>query len=695
SNLVIRSIRDYFTTDMDEVLIDDPEVYREAREFFQMVMPDHASLVKQHQEQRPIFSRYQIEDQIETISSNKVNLPSGGSIVIDSTEALVAIDINSGKMSGEQGVEETATKTNLEAAAEIGRQLRLRDLGGLIVIDFIDMYDRKNIRAVEQQLKKSTAFDKARINIGRISQFGLLEMSRQRIKATLAAASFRTCPHCHGSGKVKNPEALAVSLLRRIHTGVAKGQVAKVDAQLPLEVASYLLNNKREELIELERRYRVQLHIHGRPDFLTDQIDLDFQKRARETEQLAEPVTTGMLQSLAEVSAVIQEKPAEKAIESAPSTTEGQSTEPVPAKKRRRRGGRKKSTATKPQEEQTAGAQPAEQAAKDATTDNAEGSSAIESPVEQATPSTAIAADLEPKQDRTVESAAVQQIAKPGAEETVGGEKKPRRRRAPRSKTARKSSADAPLAEAEVKEAASPPPLDEQSQPSPTEGTKTPKSRGRRRPAQPKTDQTQTEMKASKDSNSPASPELPAKGIAEEKPTAAAQPSISPVDSATTTKGASETESPKPKRSRPRAKKMVENQADPAGPATEKASSTVQPQPAESQDDTEKPKAKRPRSGRTTGTRSKKTATAQPETEQSSTSSQAIDKEPKKSPAKSTTRKTTSKKEEIKPESKTNDGERVKTAQEADKKKPTGTRKAPVRRKTKTDKQDQPPEANS
>jgi ribonuclease E len=282
SNLVIRSIRDYFTTDMDEVLIDDPEVYREAREFFEVVMPDQAGLVKLHQERRPIFSRYQIEEQIETISRNKVALPSGGSIVIDTTEALVAIDVNSGKMAGESNVEATATRTNLEAAEEVARQLRLRDLGGLIVIDFIDMRDRKHNRQVEERLKESTARDKARITIGHISQFGMLEMSRQRIKPALTEGAYRTCPHCQGAGRIRSVETLAISVLRRLHAGLAKGQIAEAEAQMAREVASYLLNEKREELVEMERRYQADIQITGRTSFLADQVEITLQKREKE-----------------------------------------------------------------------------------------------------------------------------------------------------------------------------------------------------------------------------------------------------------------------------------------------------------------------------------------------------------------------------------------------------------------------------
>ena len=282
SNLVIRSIRDYFSSDIDEVLVDDPGVAREAKDFFDVVMPEYSKLVKLHQERRPIFSRYQIEEQIESISRNKVSLPSGGSIVIDSTEALVAVDVNSGKMASEQGVEATAFKTNAEAAEEIARQLRLRDLGGLIVIDFIDMRDRKHIREVEKRLKDGLKTDKARVTVGRISQFGLLEMSRQRIKSVLAAAAFLPCPHCEGTGRVKSAESQALDFLRRIYTGMAKGHIGQVDAEIPLEVASYLLNQKRSELLELERHYEAVVIIKGRPDFTAGQTEITFHKREKD-----------------------------------------------------------------------------------------------------------------------------------------------------------------------------------------------------------------------------------------------------------------------------------------------------------------------------------------------------------------------------------------------------------------------------
>ena len=370
SNLMIRSIRDYFTTDMDEVLIDDSQVFKEAKDFFQMVMPDQVKLVKLHQERRPIFSRYQIEDQIETLSHSKVSLPSGGSIVIDPTEALVAIDVNSGKMASEKGVEATATKTNLEAATEVGRQLRLRDLGGLIVIDFIDMRERKHMRQVEDQVKKSLENDKARVNVGRISKFGLLEMSRQRIKAALTEASHLPCPHCNGSGHLKSPETQAISLLRKIHASAAKGQVSRVDAKLPVEVATYLLNTKREELVDMERRYQLQIHIHGNRDFLADQVEIEIQKKEKEKTAQPEYVAAGTLPM------VIEQDPKEEEEKGKDEPTQKSESETVtePAKKRRRRRRRKPAAAATPEEGSSTESteQTAEQTTSQSSTDTQE-----------------------------------------------------------------------------------------------------------------------------------------------------------------------------------------------------------------------------------------------------------------------------------------------------------------------------------
>lgn len=281
SDLVIRTIRDYFTAEIDEVLVDNPEVYKQAREFFKRTMPKHENLVKLHQEKRPIFSRYQLEEQIDQIYEKKVPLKSGGSLVIEPTEALVSIDVNSGKSTGERGVEETAFKTNMEAVEEAARQLRLRDLGGLIVLDLIDMRDKKHMSEVEKALKIALKADKARVTVGKISQFGMLEMSRQRIKQTLEQGSVLICPHCEGRGKVKSVENMVISFLRKVHAAAAKGTVAEVRGALPLEVAYYLLNRKKRELVRIETDYEIEVTVKGKPSFLMNQLELEMVRREK------------------------------------------------------------------------------------------------------------------------------------------------------------------------------------------------------------------------------------------------------------------------------------------------------------------------------------------------------------------------------------------------------------------------------
>jgi ribonuclease E len=279
SGLIIRSIRDYFSDDIDEVLVDSKDAYREAKEFFRETMPTCEKRVKLHKEKRPIFSRFQLEEQIDQIYEKRVPLPSGGSLIIEPTEALVSIDVNSGKSSGERGIEDTAFKTNMEAAEEVARQLRLRDLGGLIVIDLIDMRETKHNIEVEKVLKQALKIDKARVNVGRISEFGMLEMSRQRIAKTLNDAIHLACPHCEGRGKVKSVEAMALSFLRKVHAAAAKGTVAEVRGSLPLEVAYYLLNRKKRELTQIENDYEIEVTVKGKPSFTMNQLELEIVKR--------------------------------------------------------------------------------------------------------------------------------------------------------------------------------------------------------------------------------------------------------------------------------------------------------------------------------------------------------------------------------------------------------------------------------
>lgn len=281
AGVILRTLRDYFSDDIDEVLVDDKSAYQQAIDFFKELMPGCEKLVKLHKEKRPIFSKYQLEEQIDQLYEKRVPLPSGGSLIIEPTEALVSIDVNSGKSSGERGVEDTAFKTNLEAAAEVARQLRLRDLGGLVVIDFIDMRDTKHNKEVERTLKEALKMDKARVNLGHISQFGMMEMSRQRIARNINDAIHLECPHCEGRGRVKSVEAMALSFLRKVHAAAAKGQVAEVRGGLPLEVAYFLLNRKKRELAQIENDYEIVVTVKGKPSFLLNQLELEVIKRER------------------------------------------------------------------------------------------------------------------------------------------------------------------------------------------------------------------------------------------------------------------------------------------------------------------------------------------------------------------------------------------------------------------------------
>lgn len=254
SNVIIRALRDYLRTDIGEILIDDADVYERAREFIQQVMPHNLQKLKFYDDPVPLFSRYQIESQIESAFQREVRLPSGGVIVIDHTEALISIDINSARATKGADIEETALKTNLEAADEIARQLRLRDLGGLIVIDYIDMGPNRNQRDVENQLREAVKQDRARVQVGRISRFGLLEMSRQRLRSSLGESSLELCSRCSGQGSIRSVESLALSVLRIIEEEAMKDKTGKVLAQLPVDVATYLLNEKRGILATIEQR---------------------------------------------------------------------------------------------------------------------------------------------------------------------------------------------------------------------------------------------------------------------------------------------------------------------------------------------------------------------------------------------------------------------------------------------------------
>ncbi len=259
SSLVIRAIRDYFQPDIGEILIDTTEIHDQARAFMDIVMPGNVGKVKRYHDDVPLFSRFQIEHQIETAYSRTVPLPSGGAIVIDHTEALVAIDVNSARATKGADIEETAARTNLEAADEVARQLRLRDLGGLIVIDFIDMEATKSQREVEQRLKDALKYDRARVQMGKISRFGLMELSRQRLRPALSEGSHVTCPRCNGTGHIRDTESSALQVLRIIQEEAMKENTAAIHCQVPVEVTAFLLNEKRQEINKIESRFKVNV----------------------------------------------------------------------------------------------------------------------------------------------------------------------------------------------------------------------------------------------------------------------------------------------------------------------------------------------------------------------------------------------------------------------------------------------------
>ncbi|MEN9424764.1 MAG: ribonuclease [Pseudomonadota bacterium] len=274
SNVIIRALRDYFRRDIGEIVIDNEKVFKQARDFMQAVMPHNIRKLKQYTDGTPLFSRFQVENQIETAYQRTVSLPSGGAIVIDHTEALISIDINSARATKGHDIEETALNTNLEAADEIARQLRLRDLGGLVVIDFIDMLPSKHQREVEKRLRDAMKLDRARVQVGRISRFGLLEMSRQRLRPSLGESSQIVCPRCTGHGHIRSTDSMALSILRLVEEEAMKEMTGKVIARLPVAVATFLLNEKRQAITDIQARRNVELTIIPNPYMETPHYDI-------------------------------------------------------------------------------------------------------------------------------------------------------------------------------------------------------------------------------------------------------------------------------------------------------------------------------------------------------------------------------------------------------------------------------------
>jgi len=309
SNVIIRTIRDYLRKEIGEVLFDTRESYEEALDFIRQVMPQYEDRIKLYTDKLPLFNRYQIESQIESAFEREVKLPSGGSVVIDPTEALISIDINSSRATRGADIEETALNTNLEAADEIARQLRLRDMGGLVVIDFIDMNSNRNQREVENRVREALESDRARVQVGRISRFGLLEMSRQRLRPSLGETHAIVCPRCSGQGAIRDVESLSLSILRILQEEVNKQKCQEIRATVPLVVSSYLLNEKRTEVAGIERQSNVRVVITPNPEMETPHYEItgvNRQAQTYEVDATSEPEPTPGTRKPAVQEAVVQ-----------------------------------------------------------------------------------------------------------------------------------------------------------------------------------------------------------------------------------------------------------------------------------------------------------------------------------------------------------------------------------------------------
>ncbi|KEO60556.1 Rne/Rng family ribonuclease [Thioclava indica] len=343
-DLIKRSIRDLYSKEIDEVLVEGERGYRVAKDFMRMIMPSHAKNVKHYQESLPLFARYQVESYLTGMFNPTVQLKSGGYIVIGITEALVAIDVNSGRATKEGSIEETATKTNLEAAEEVARQLRLRDLAGLIVIDFIDMDERRNNNAVEKRLKDKLKTDRARIQVGRISGFGLLEMSRQRLRPGMLESTTQPCSHCHGTGIIRSDDSLALSVLRAIEEEGTRKRSREVLVRAPVAVANYLINAKREHIGSIEARYGMSVRIEAAPELISPDFTMEKLKTAT---RLVPEVTSGVVSATASLMAEIDLDEDDEAVEEAEiveaeAETPEVSEDDQPKKKRRRRRRKKR-----------------------------------------------------------------------------------------------------------------------------------------------------------------------------------------------------------------------------------------------------------------------------------------------------------------------------------------------------------------
>ncbi len=497
-DLIKRSIRDLYSKEIDEVIVEGAEGYRTAKDFMKMIMPSHAKNVKAYAESLPLFARYQVESYLSAMFNPTVQLPSGGYIVIGVTEALVAIDVNSGRATKEGSIEQTALKTNLEAAEEVARQLRLRDLAGLIVIDFIDMDERRNNTAVEKRFKDKLKTDRARIQVGRISGFGLLEMSRQRLRPGMLEATTQPCPHCHGTGLLRSDDNVALAILRQLEEEGVRGRTREVLVKVPFGIMNYLMNFKREHIAQIEQRFGLAVRVEGDPTLVSPDYKLEkFKTATRAVPDVSEIVVSADA-ALIEPEEEDEDDTVEAASEQ-PTSEEAQG-EDRPRKKRRRRRRRR------------GGANGAETNGDTETTQDGEADADAEAP--------------------SVEAAEQPASTEPAPADAESTEEKPKRRRS-RSRKPKADEAETPAAEeaapaeAETSSEATPAaePVAEVEAPAEAEAEPAPKPKRTRRKKAPEP-------------------------VAEE---------AAPAAEAVTEEAPAAEEAPKPKRTRkPRAKKVEE-----------------------------------------------------------------------------------------------------------------------------------------
>ncbi|MBK5924026.1 ribonuclease [Rhodovulum sulfidophilum] len=366
-DLIKRSIRDLYSREIDEVLVEGEGGYRLAKDFMKMIMPSHAKNVKNYTDPMPLFARYQVESYLTSMFNPVVQLKSGGYLVIGVTEALVAIDVNSGRATKEGSIEETALKTNLEAAEEVARQLRLRDLAGLIVIDFIDMEERKNNAAVEKRIKDKLKTDRARIQVGRISGFGLLEMSRQRLRPGMIEATTQPCPHCHGTGLIRSDDNLALSILRQIEEEGVRGRSREVLLKAPIGIINFLMNQKREHVAQIEARYGLSVRVEADPFLISPDFSIErFKTATRAVPEVVSPVVS---LDMSDMPDAVEEEDEEEAPVAAAAPAPAPEAEDKTSKKRRRRRRRKKPSQGGDDQGYEAGQDESDEADSDGDTD--------------------------------------------------------------------------------------------------------------------------------------------------------------------------------------------------------------------------------------------------------------------------------------------------------------------------------------